>query len=72
MRVTLNLSEEAVNLLNQAYQPGGRSRAVSKMIISECGGGERARLVKKNGRTVGVGVRPTSNAEVRKFINEWP
>jgi hypothetical protein len=33
---------------------------------------ETVRLVKKNGYTVAVGTRPISQAEVRKFLDEFP
>lgn len=71
MRVTLNLSSRAAELLLR-LQPGGRSRVVSDLIVDKFAPPAAARLVKKEGRMVGEGALPTSTAEVRKFIHEWP
>jgi len=71
VRVTLNLTDKAAELLFR-LQPGGRSRTVSTMIERELGQAECAQVVHQAGRSVGVGVRPTSTAEVRKLIEEWP
>lgn len=71
MRVTLNLSSRAAELLLR-LQPGGRSRTVSTLLEEKLGQPDGAAVVVKAGRRVGVGVRPATVEEVRRLKEEWP